>query len=367
MIYFGDTELYGVKIGNTDISAIYAGDLLIWPTDFGNLTAITFEDLTWEIDVPSSGGTATSANCSFKVYALFDSGKRKNITSTATITGSLEVGETTSPTRESVGTITLTASYSGFTDTVSVTAYQEAYVEDWSTKYLTFKIKSDGFVRWVHIRSAYTRTIYYSKDNGNTWTALPSQLGSEMDDTGGAKVSVTAGETVIFKGTNATYGAGGYYISFERTSCDFELCGNFLSLIYGDNFANYTTMPGSSTHSFRNFFSNCTGLTSAENLILPSNVLPYCYNWSFQSCTKMTIAPTLPAKSLARGCYSRMLRINPNLAYVKCLATSGINTTNTENWLNNVSSTGTFVKAEGTTWPTGTSGIPSGWTVVDNS
>lgn len=126
MIYLGSNEIAAIKLGNTDISAIYAGDLLIWPTDFGNLTAITFEDLTWETDIPSSGGTATSANCSFEVYALFDSGKRKRVTSATTVTGSLVVPSTLSPTRESAGTLTLTASYSGFTDTGSVTVYQAA-------------------------------------------------------------------------------------------------------------------------------------------------------------------------------------------------------------------------------------------------
>ena len=36
-----------------------------------------------------------------------------------------------------------------------------------------------------------------------------------------------------------------------------------------------------------------------------------------------------------------------------------------ESWVYGVSSTGTFVKAPGVNWPTGTSGIPEGWTVID--
>ena len=32
MIYTGSNEILGIKLGNTDISAIYAGDLLIYPT-----------------------------------------------------------------------------------------------------------------------------------------------------------------------------------------------------------------------------------------------------------------------------------------------------------------------------------------------
>ena len=38
------------------------------------------------------------------------------------------------------------------------------------------------------------------------------------------------------------------------------------------------------------------------------------------------------------------------------------------NWVNGVASTGTFVKNPSmTSLPTGTSGIPSGWTVVDDA
>lgn len=55
-----------------------------------------------------------------------------------------------------------------------------------------------------------------------------------------------------------------------------------------------------------------------------------------------------------------------NLNYVKCLATSGIINDNYYNWLNGVASSGTFIKAAGVNWTTGTGyGIPSGWTVIE--
>jgi hypothetical protein len=53
------------------------------------------------------------------------------------------------------------------------------------------------------------------------------------------------------------------------------------------------------------------------------------------------------------------------LNYVKCLATTNVVANNLTKWLNNVSVTGTFVKDANTTWPTGISGIPSGWAVED--
>jgi hypothetical protein len=53
-----------------------------------------------------------------------------------------------------------------------------------------------------------------------------------------------------------------------------------------------------------------------------------------------------------------------NLNYIKCLAT-GISATSKYNWVDGVSQTGTFVKASGIYWSTGTSGIPEGWTVIE--
>lgn len=127
MIYLGNTEIQGIYLGSSEISAIYAGTEQIYPMNFGNVTAITISGLTWATDVPYSGGTADSGNCSFRVIALYDSGKSKNVTNSAIISGSLVVSATTAETREMVGTLTLTASYSGFTDLDSIDVYQAAY------------------------------------------------------------------------------------------------------------------------------------------------------------------------------------------------------------------------------------------------
>lgn len=127
MINIGDNEISGIYLGNSEISAIYAGDNQIYPMNLGTLTGIAIENLEWVKDIPASGGTATSANCSFNVYAYYDSGRRKRVTKDATITGSLVVPATTAETREMVGTLTLTASYSGFTDSDTVDVYQAKY------------------------------------------------------------------------------------------------------------------------------------------------------------------------------------------------------------------------------------------------
>ena len=90
------------------------------------LTEIYFENLTWATDIPYTGGTATKDNCSFSIIAKYSDNSTEDITNKATISGSLTVSATTATTRQSVGTLTLTATYEDKTCTGSITAYQEA-------------------------------------------------------------------------------------------------------------------------------------------------------------------------------------------------------------------------------------------------
>ena len=116
---------------------------------------------------------------------------------------------------------------------------------------------------------------------------------------------------------------------------------------------------------YSSMFSGCTSLTTAPEL--PATTLAQgCYSYMFNSCTSLTTAPSLPATTLASGYYTSMFQGCTNLNYIKCLAESGFGSNNgTYNWVRNVSSTGTFVKKAGVTWPSGASGIPNGWTVVE--
>ena len=363
MIYTGENE-YPVYLGENEISAIYCGEELIYPVNLGTLTGITIEDLTWVEDVPYSGGTAGKDNCSYKVVAHYDSDKSRTVTSKATVTGSLVVPATTAETREMVGVLQLTATYEGFTATGSVDAYQRPFVEDWSTHYLTFIIHSDGYLRWMHLNDTYASTIQYSKDDGATWTSVTSTKGSDTTTSGGTQIAVSTGDVILFKGSKQSYGAGGYFSAFERTEVEFEVCGNILSMCYGDDFQGKDITGG--TNNFRNFFSYCTGLTTPENLILPNSTTQSMYNYMFQNCT-FEKAPVLPASNIAQYSYSYMLRRNPNLKYVKCLARTGISTRNCQNWFQECTAVGTFVKYPGTSWSSGISGIPTGWTVIEST
>ena len=125
-------------------------------------------------------------------------------------------------------------------------------------------------------------------------------------------------------------------------------------------------LPATTLASYCYFamFSGCTSLTDAP--ALPATTLENnCYEYMFQNCSNLSSAPKLPATTLKNYCYDRMFENCSNLSSVTCLATDISATKCTNNWLAGVAEKGTFVKATGSSWSTGPSGIPSGWDVVD--
>ena len=410
MIYIGNNEISNIYIGTDKMYGIYAGDLQIYPTKI-ILTAISLENLVWVTNIPASGGTATKENCTYSVTAYYSDGTTVDVTSEATITGSQVIPSTNIEEVHSAGTLTLTASYSGFTATGNVTVYQEAAVPDFSKKLLTFNILSAGTIVWKALNKSIKRTIEYKLNDG-AWVSITSNTGRTAP-----KINVVEGDKIQFRGNNAEYGDNTYDNRFGGSTAKFSVEGNIMSLINKTNFENETKFRGS--YNLRGLFSNCTGLTSAENLILPVTTLSEgcyvgmfsgckslttapelpattladsCYNGMFEGCTSLTTAPALPATKLAEycyvsmfsncsklisapelpatilaiGCYKSMFSNCSSLNYIKCLATSISARYCTDYWVRGVSSTGTFVKNPNmTSWKTGENGIPSGWTVIN--
>ena len=112
-------------------------------------------------------------------------------------------------------------------------------------------------------------------------------------------------------------------------------------------------------------FRRCTSLVNAPEL--PATTLTnQCYGGMFEGCYYLVTAPELPATTLTFACYYNMFNMCSRLKNVTCLATNISAQECTHGWLSGVASTGTFVKASGFDgWSTGTSGIPSGWTIDD--
>ena len=281
---------------------------------------------------------------------------------------------------------------------------------DWNTKkrsykndYLTFVALEDTQYSFA---SALQYSLQYSTDNGNSWNTLSATQKTQ---------TIQSGNKVLWKGN--IYGTQNNYGVIFSSTGRYNIEGNIMSLRYGDNFKNQVIL--SESYIFRDIFKNNIKLISAENLVLPATTLTtYCYSYMFQgctslttapelpatrvgyksysymfqgctslttapalpattleyesysymfqNCTSLTTAPELPATTLANNCYQGMFQGCTSLNYIKCLATNVTSTYYTSNWVNNVASSGTFVKNENTTgWTTGNSGIPTGWTVID--
>lgn len=172
--------------------------------------------------------------------------------------------------------------------------------------------------------------------------------------------------------------------------------GDIRSLIFGANFVdNETEFPSSDLNqpkALGYIFNGCKALVDASNLILPPEMtlndfcyqgmfkgctslinppaLPndtlagYCYAEMFEGCTSLEVAPYLPALYIEQASYQRLFKGCTNLREIKCNATGMYRYWPVDDWVNGVSSTGVFYKnADMTSWGTGASGIPEGWTI----
>ena len=226
---------------------------------------------------------------------------------------------------------------------------------DYSQDYFTFVAEADNLT--IQLLYAPSSVFQYSVDNGTTWNNLANNQRTS---------SVNSGQTIMFKASGLTVGSI-VGIGTLTPSVNARVQGNIMSLVYGDNFIGQTSI--NNNNQFGGLFVTCANITSAEKLILPATTLANsCYNAMFAWCSNLTTAPELPATTLAEGCYKEMFSNCTNLNYIKCLATDISATDCTASWVDNVASTGTFVKAAlmSSDWQCGASGIPNGWTVQND-
>lgn len=246
--------------------------------------------------------------------------------------------------------------YVGYVDENETVYYDDA-IPNYAEQYLTFESLDDNNVIYLWATApSMAKTISASTDNGETWTAYTSTTGN-----GTTIATLNTGDKVLLKGLNSAYGQGSGHNKFV-TSGNYNVYGNIMSLIYGDNFAGQTVLTSGDTF-FKLFFES--KIVSARNLIMPATTLANsCYNQMFGNCDYLTTAPTLPAATLVEGCYYSMFDYAISLNYIKCLATDISARYCTQNWVRAKKSTGTFVKAASMNdWTSGRDGIPTGWTI----
>ena len=200
-----------------------------------------------------------------------------------------------------IGNVDEAVSTSTYIDGIEVVQYypQDVKETNYSKEPLTFKILSYGTINWTTSDSSLTKTIEYKLNDGE-WTHITSNT-----EPSASAIVVTRGNKIQFRGDNTSYSDGLSYNTFGSSTAEFEVEGNIMSLIDSTDFSTLTTLQDN--YTFYNLFSNCTGLTSAKNLVLPAITLAEnCYGSMFRNCTSLTIAPALPATNLAESCYSGM-------------------------------------------------------------
>ena len=143
-----------------------------------------------------------------------------------------------------------------------------------------------------------------------------------------------AGDRVYFKAKDdnaSIVRAYNNYLQFTTTQAakKVNVSGNVMSLLAPE----FSQMKSVGSYCFYKLFCDCKNMSDCSNLTLPattlasgcygsmfkacssltkSSALPattladYCYGSMFQDCTSLTQAPSLPATTLAIGCYSYM-------------------------------------------------------------
>ena len=87
-------------------------------------------------------------------------------------------------------------------------------------------------------------SISYSTDNGETWTTTNNTNDKEENLT--VTVNVTESDKVLWKGDAQQTGFNDYEYglvgSFFSSTCEFNVEGNVMSLLYGDDFIGEDTL-----------------------------------------------------------------------------------------------------------------------------
>ena len=285
------------------------------------------------------------------------------------------------------------------------------YIE-WDKKYFTLRILGEGVMKIYQPES--TGKPSYSINGGN-WEEL------NIDDYANyiEIKNLKPNDKISVKCNSDVYYSPSSNCVFDCT-CDYEVYGNIMSLLYGDDFVGKTEFKNYNAYNaFAFMFRGQKKLKNCKNLILPSNrlskfcycgmfsdctalmqppklqamILSYgcyqsmfgnctslkmtpelpaveletsCYEGMFGGCTSITTSPVLSASKLVDDCYSNMFYGCEKLNKITMLAEDITASYCLNNWVNGVAASGTFVKHPNMdTLTIGVNGIPEGWVIDD--
>ena len=254
------------------------------------------------------------------------------------------------------------------------------------TKPLTFRATQDASSVILNAKGSPDGAFQTSMDGGNTWE----------DYTIGTAIDLDTYDEVSFRAKSdrtSTQSSKNHF--YFRMGGKIEAWHNVMSLYCTNDFATYDTAIRSAFYHlfdactsltkapalpattlvercYSNMFLDCTSLTKAP-VLSATTLAPYCYQNMFKRCTSLTKAPALPSTTLATSCYYGMFNGCSKLNEVRCKMSSALYVediptytgTGADAWLYGVASTGTFYTNADANWPSGASGIPTGWNRVN--
>jgi len=160
------------------------------------------------------------------------------------------------------------------------------------------------------VTTSQMTSIAYST-NGTSWTTLNNVDGEAVS----YSVGVNSGDTVYWKGSGIqtaiaapSFSGGRNNATIFSSTCDFDVEGNAMSMLFDDNFEGEEFDSGTTYHLSGLFFS-ATTLANASGMTLPaSTVCENDYNDMFNGCSGLLTAPELPATTIGASSYKRMFR-----------------------------------------------------------
>ena len=175
-----------------------------------------------------------------------------------------------------------------------IDSYKSDPIEFVPPDYLCFTAEEAGSTVAMAVNGTPTKgqAFEYSTD-GTNWSVFTP---------GTTTITLTnVGNKVYFRGNNTTVSeSSSVYYKFVMSG-KIAASGNIMSLL--DTTCKSTTI--SNKYCYYSMFRGCTSLTMAP--ALPATTLAtYCYYRMFSGCKSLTTAPALPATTLENSCYYGM-------------------------------------------------------------
>ena len=213
-----------------------------------------------------------------------------------------------------IGNTAVSKFYLGGSDDVQIFLGTTKLYPNAVADYLRTVARGSGTIS-LTIGSAVTTSdmtsISYSTD-GNSWTTLNNVDSTTIT----ASVNVASGDTVYWKGVGTrtaiaapSLSSGVSKATIFSSDVNFDVEGNAMSMLYGDNFED-EEFDSSSTYHLTGLFYSATTLVNASGLTLPASTLyDNDYNDLFNACSGLTSAPSaLSATTIGASSYKRMFQ-----------------------------------------------------------